>query len=251
MYGKILGRPWLSGLHRVFLVLSLHGLGYDNCYGGFSSTGEDWFIRHVLKKNNIKFCVDIGANVGNYSKALIQNLDCEVYAIEPFSASFSRLEELSRSFGGRIHPIKRAISNFDGEAVIYSRGGHLETTTLSKDLLSRYDIEEKVKVSRLDTLVEEGIIQGADFIKIDTEGFELEVFKGMGKTIEKCKPKFIQFEFNILQLKPGYTVFDIAKLLPYYEFYRLLPNGWLKIKQDSFLDNIFIFSNIVAKRKDF
>ena len=40
------------------------------------------------------------------------------------------------------------------------------------------------------------LVTKIDLIKIDTEGFELEVLKGAEKTIKKLKPTYIQIEYN-------------------------------------------------------
>jgi hypothetical protein len=102
----------------------------------------------------------------------------------------------------------------------------------------------------LDELVARENIQRIDFIKIDTEGFEREVARGMQKTLKDLRPKFVQFEFNIMQLRRGYTVLDMEQLLPGYTLWRLLPHGWLKVDPQAFAGNIFMFQNIVAVRSD-
>jgi len=62
-------------------------------------------------------------------------------------------------------------------------------------------------------------------------------------------PKHIQFEFNINHLYRNVTILELSQLLPDYEFYRLIPNGWIKINPAKYLNNIFMFSNYVAVRK--
>lgn len=70
----------------------------------------------------------------------------------------------------------------------------------------------------------------------------------MQETLRLLKPKFIQFEFNLIQLHRGYTIYTLAQLLKGYTFYRLLPHGWVRIDPASFVANIFMFQNIVAVR---
>ena len=44
----------------------------------------------------------------------------------------------------------------------------------------------------LDFFIKKINLKRIDFIKIDTEGYELEVLKGAQNTIKKFKPNFIQ-----------------------------------------------------------
>jgi FkbM family methyltransferase len=247
-YGRVFGKPWLAGAHHALLNLSLHGLGYDNgLYLSYS--GEEWFIKNILKKENIQTCFDVGANIGSYSHLLLKHLDCKVYAMEPSFLTFTELQKLSALYPHNFYPVQTAVADFDGTASLFSRGPLLGTATLGKNILQNPPIEESVKVSTLDTLIKKLAITRVDFIKIDTEGFEREVLAGAQETLRVLKPKYIQFEFNLLHLRRGYTVLSLAQLLPEYELYRLLPRGWLKADSESFLSNIFMLCNIVAKRK--
>jgi hypothetical protein len=89
-----------------------------------------------------------------------------------------------------------------------------------------------------------------DFVKIDTEGFELEVLDGMRTTLQTKQPQVIQLEFNVLHLWRGHTLLSLTKRLENYRFFRLLPNSMIEIDPTRFIDNVFIFSNIIAIRKD-
>lgn len=238
-YGKMFGWNFLSGFHHAMINLSLHALGYGNAYRD-SFSGEIWFIKKILSPSNPRVIIDVGANVGNYSKKLLEETSAKIYALEPNPASYEKLTHLPE----RVSKFNLAISDYDGEGVLNFRSSYDERATLDKDISLSYS--ETVKVSTLKTLIAENNIVDIDFIKIDTEGFEKEVLKGLGEV----RPKFIQFEFNINHLQRHITLLELTQLLKNYDFYRLLPNGWIKISPDKFLNNIFMFSNIVAKRKD-
>lgn len=247
VYGRVFARPWLAGFHQILLNLSLHGLGYDNS-AGYDATGERWFIHSILKKADIRVAFDIGANVGKYSTDLIETLDCVVYAFEPSPATFTDLKQTAQHFPS-LHPIHAAVSDFTGTATLFSDIGHSENASLAAEVMYEPDHAESVPVCTIDGFVSTHAISQIDFIKIDTEGFEREVIRGMQETIATLKPRFIQFEFNILHLYRGYTLREITKLLPDYTFYRLLPRGWVRVHPDRFRDNIFMYCNIVAVRK--
>lgn len=232
VFGFLFGRRFLSPIYHTIINLSLHGLGYDNCL--FS--GEEWFIKKTLSLSNPRVCLDIGANVGNYTKILLKHTKAKIYAIEPSLSSFKKLKKLESE---RVICAQVAMSDFDGEAFLYSKTDADTKASLKE---SGEKKTEKVTVLTIQTFLKEYNIKNVDFIKIDVEGYEKEVLEKLGS----LRPVFIQFEFNIHHLYRNCSFYEIARLLPEYEFYRLLSRGWIKINPKKFLDNIFMFCNIIA-----
>ena len=66
-YIFIFGRKSMQFYNDIILSLSLNAKGYKN-YGDFNKTGEKAFIKLINKE--IKFSIDVGANIGNYTKLL-------------------------------------------------------------------------------------------------------------------------------------------------------------------------------------
>jgi len=73
----------------------------------------------------------------------------------------------------------------------------LSNEKISSDYFSGKFEKIKTKVFKLDTILSDEKIT---FVKIDTEGFELNILKGMKKTIKKAKPIII-FEFHTKRLQ--------------------------------------------------
>ena len=59
----------------------------------------------------------------------------------------------------------------------------------------------KVKSVRLDNVLFVKNFQKVDLLKIDTEGHELEVLKGLGKKIQKVKYILIEFHNDLIYQK--------------------------------------------------
>jgi FkbM family methyltransferase len=244
LYGWLFGFAVLAPIHRVLLNLSLHGLGYDNA----QHTGEEWFVKKVLAKANPMVCIDIGANVGAYSKLLATETSAAIYAIEPAAASFAALQQTAAAYPGRIQTVNAAISDRNGSGTLHSRDAMSEKATLSEVSGAGSALQQQVTLQTLDSFIAEAGITKVDFIKIDTEGHELAVFTGMQHTLQTMQPKYIQFEFNHVHLYNSTTLYQLTQLLPGYTFYRLLPRGWIRIDPANQSSNIFMFCNIIAKR---
>lgn len=91
-----------------------------------------------------------------------------------------------------------------------------------------------------------------DCIKIDTEGFELDVLKGASYVLTEIKPKAIILEWNWHQLFRGGTLLQIQELLPDYQAFRVLPHkkGLYPVDTTRPKENICFYSNCVFVRSD-
>ena len=77
--------------------------------------------------------------------------------------------------------------------------------------------EFNLKVETLKNYISEKKINSIDFIKIDTEGYEYEILKGLGDSI--IDVKYILFEHHYdNMIQKNYTFTDINNLLKEYNF---------------------------------
>jgi FkbM family methyltransferase len=134
---------------------------------------------------------DIGANVGDVSEHLLKT-GYEVYAFEPYPRSYHRLQE---SLGARpgFHAFHFALGSANAELPLYLATDHspdkrYEDPTVFHSLtphgmpagLSFHDMVP-VPVRKLSDLHKEDLVPAdAGLVKIDTEGYDLEVIRGMG-----------------------------------------------------------------------
>ncbi len=135
--------------------------------------------------------LDIGAHVGDVSEHLLKT-GYEVYAFEPYPESFRRLNERLRSRSA-FHPSNLALGSVSGEMPLHLVSDHSPDNqyedptvfySLSKhgmptDLIFQGSVP--VKVRTLSELHHEGQVpEDVSLVKIDTEGYDLEVIRGMG-----------------------------------------------------------------------
>lgn len=81
-------------------------------------------------------------------------------------------------------------------------------------------------MTTLGRFCEESGIAHIGFLKIDTEGFELEVLLGAEEMMASSKISAIQFEFGSNYLDTPHHFFDFWKVLsPKYSVHRILRHG--------------------------
>lgn len=255
LYVFIFGRKSLQFINDMILSLSLYAKGYKN-YGSFKATGEENFINMI--SGEIRVCLDIGANIGNYSKLLINKTNAKIYAYEPLEKSFDELKKIKEKHKDRFFIEKLALGNGDGIKKISSANDKSEKASFEKNLdklsfIDKDNLREfDVSIKKLDSLNFFNSHSKVDFLKIDVEGYEYEVLLGGKKFIDFNSPKFIQIEINWHQLFKKINLYEFSKLLKDYDIFKILPHG----KNLVFIDpsrpenNIFHLSNFVFIRKD-
>ena len=258
VYVFIFGRKVFIKFNVILFKIIIKSLGYNN-YGNYNFTGEKNFIKK-LNKHNPKLCLDIGANIGKYSKMLLDNTKANVIAFEPNKFSYKILKKLETENKKRFKCYNIAASNKNKSGYLFYGSKTSELASMTKNV-NKLKFTRGVNVNkmqiRLSTLdrfyrKNKKYFKGLDFIKIDTEGHELEVLKGSKNLLKDLNPKFLQIEFNTHQILKKVTILDYQKILKNYKSYRLLPFG-KKLLPISYLkpeDNIFHLSNILFVRKD-
>ena len=255
IYVFIFGRKSMQLINDLVLSLSLKGKGYMN-YGSFEDSGEKFFINLIKKEINLS--LDIGANVGNYTKMLLSDTNSKVISFEPLPKAYEELKIIKSNFQDRLEIHNVAIGIKD-EILNLSYGTEKsEKASLMKNLEKISFIEGQnkneasVQVRQLDYFQNDFKDKVIDFIKIDTEGFEYEVLKGAKNILETHKPKFIQVEFNWHQLIKKQTLYNLSELINFSDVFKILPHGNKLLHIDPFRpeNNIYHLSNYVFIRKD-
>jgi FkbM family methyltransferase len=158
------------------------------------------FYAQLLKRGDVYF--DVGANIGNRISPIIGTLrkgKGKIVAIEPQAECVAVLK---KKFGSKIVIIPKgcgehegeqamAISNDDNRLSSFA-AGWIEATGESgrfASMTTGWNEKRTIKMTTLDRLIEE--FGTPRFIKIDVEGYELEVLKGLTQPVE-----MISFEYT-------------------------------------------------------
>jgi FkbM family methyltransferase len=144
---------------------------------------------------------DIGSHFGFFS--LWMHADhpaCEIYAFEPNPATFERLRTIQRDNQlARLHPFHLGLGDATGrlQMTCYAENSGASTFAQSGADLPISD-KVWVPVETFDAWVEENQIapEGNWVAKIDTEGFELRILRGMTKALAARRFRGLSIELN-------------------------------------------------------
>jgi FkbM family methyltransferase len=167
-------------------------------------------------KNPIETIFDVGANDGETALTVLEEFpEARVLSFEPHPSTFAKL--VARvGCSPRFRGFNLALGTDIGEVEMIEYD-ESKTNSLTPDarFAKRFKTQGRsirVKETTIDTFCSENLIGRIDFLKIDTEGFDLVVLQGCCSMLQKQSIRFILVEFNDLQPREG--VFGGA-LLPF------------------------------------
>jgi FkbM family methyltransferase len=135
---------------------------------------------------NVNF-YDIGANVGQHTLFMSQFAD-RVISFEPFAVVRQRLEQkLADNLIGNVTLFPVALGSTDDDLPFSPPvGGNMGTGTFRIDAVATDML--RLPVRNGDRFLERNKLPRVDLLKIDVEGFECAVLKGMQETLQRDRP---------------------------------------------------------------
>ena len=136
--------------------------------------------------------IDVGAHIGSFSDQLL-NAGYTVYAFEPYPPSYALLQQRLQ-MNPRFHAFELALGSTVGVADLHIAsdlsGLARRDATLYHSLVERpmlpdlqFTGTQPVSVTSIEALVRSGALpRNAGVLKVDAEGHDLEVLRGLGDT---------------------------------------------------------------------
>ena len=165
-----------------------------------------YFPTDIYKSDTFRDCVyfDVGAFNGDTVEKFmkIHPYFKQIYAFEPDPINFDELHNYYSSLNSdvkeKIELFNVAVGEKD-EVLYFKSGGNMESSIVDHS-------ELQVSVISIDEKFKDEIENYKNvFIKLDTEGFEAQVIKGMRRSIEKYQPNLavsLYHRFNDLWYIP-------------------------------------------------
>jgi FkbM family methyltransferase len=174
-----------------------------------------WFsyrsqLKHLLAKTGVDLVLDVGANEGQYAGGLRGDFTGEIISFEPVASAFGRLSTAAASAPPwRVHNM--ALGSRAGTGLM-----HVSKETKFSSLHAQTPLsgerfrdapatvaDEVVPIRRLDDVLDEApeLAGRRIFLKMDTQGHDLEVFSGAGRWLDNIV--LLQSELSVLPLYDG------------------------------------------------
>ncbi len=157
-------------------------------------------FRRLVRPGDVVF--DVGANIGVYTRYVLHALNASsVVAFEPMSGNLELLRENVRlgEVSDRCRVLELALGSVDGDEDLQiddltSGTAVLDSISGGKPSEGRRHhglppAVERVRVRRLDTLMQAETLPAPNVIKIDTEGAEALVLDGARETLRRQGPR--------------------------------------------------------------
>ncbi|WP_217574811.1 FkbM family methyltransferase [Mesorhizobium sp. GbtcB19] len=191
--------------------------------------------------------LDVGANIG-FTASLAAAHGAKVYALEPSPSAHPCLLETIRANGFQkaITPVQKAFGAQVGTISFLDHPGSPSVSHIAADATLDGHGAIQVPVTTLDQFVKENRLK-VDLVKVDVEGFEIDVLAGAVKTIADQKPSML-LEFNSFtmiafrDLNPR-TLLD--RLLEIFPFVYRFADGKPTLVRNKEEQKAFLHQNLV------
>ncbi len=188
----------------------------QNLYCGLHDFEDMAFLLHFLRAGD-QF-VDVGANVGGYTILAASEVGAQTIAIEPIPDTFQQLCQ-TVALNEASEKVQTLNIGLGAKREVLHFTNNLDTT--NHVVQSRSDHTIEVEVRTFDETVD---MTRPSLVKIDVEGFETEVLKGMSTSLNHANLQGIIIELNGSGKRYGYEDAAIHRQLldagfkPYHYF---------------------------------
>jgi hypothetical protein len=187
--------------------------GENNCDP--ATNGEYHLLRQRLPTAKVVF--DVGANIGEWSReALRVNPTLQLHCFEPSKATFELPGEMTLNVVGTEYTMN---SLFRREGAVFPNAEPPRT--------------ERIRLESVDHYCAERGIQHIDLLKVDVEGYELEVFKGMSQCLKEGRIGAAQFEYGGTYIDARTLLKDLFDFVratnSQYRFFKMYPTELLHV----------------------
>jgi FkbM family methyltransferase len=222
---KSVARRFIGRNRRSGPVKFLHGFAsfvdsaYSNEGSSLALNGELRVIQS-LRQMDFKVAFDVGANQGDWLMAALADWpSCQVHAFEVAQPTFEQLELRVRQSGkaSRVTLNDFGLSDSTGVRQMYYFPEHPDLTCDLKRHENYEVVPFDARLVRGDDYCGERHLDAVDFLKIDVEGAEYRVLKGLCSRLHESKIYCVQFEYGAFSTQTRVLLAD---------YYALLSDGY-------------------------
>jgi FkbM family methyltransferase len=174
---------------------------------------EFFRIQHLIQEQRISHVVDVGANIGQFALHLMHSgYQGRITSFEPQNSAYAQLVAAAKSHPNWVVPERCALGAATSELLLNVSSNSVSSSLMLMEHLhlesepnSMTVAQEPVPVRRLDDVLQPHQDGERLLLKVDTQGFELQVLAGAEETLKRCAA--IQIETSFVPLYAGQPLF--------------------------------------------
>lgn len=205
-------------------------------------------MRKCLRRGDV--FIDVGSNIGmmTLEAARAVGPSGAVWAFEPAPATHAILRQNVEMNGfGNISALQTALGSERGDAMFYFSPDHLGQSSFIEPQVGGQEI--RVPIQTLDEVMSRESVDSARMLKIDVEGWEIEVLRGASTFLSSSRAPILCIEHSVPLCGTKGAIFDFILDINHYQVFRLKrgkenPSRLLRVNGRADLpnhDNIFCF----------
>jgi FkbM family methyltransferase len=181
-------------------------------------------IKYILSEFKMETVVDVGANIGQTANRVTKVFpEAKIFCVEPVADTFEKLKNNVSSSNISCYHLALGAENGSVDMVVPLDNANNTMNSFKtpnvKDTAEGFK-KETIAVMTLDTFCKEQNIPVINYLKIDTEGFDLEVLKGATIMLKEKKIGFVQVEVGMNPDNLYHAAFtDLKNYLESFDYY--------------------------------
>lgn len=182
---------------------------------GLSGVDIEHDVRVTLGRTERPILFDVGANVGDKTVEMRRAYpQATIYAFEPSPKTFESLRDRLKG-DSAIHPVHTAVSHQEHDAApFHITADHSVNDSLLAPVSHREQGVTMVPVTTLDAFCASRVIDQIDWLKIDTQGSDVDVLRGADQLLKDRRIRLVTAEAIVAPRYHGqHTVADLLVIM--------------------------------------
>jgi len=171
-------------------------------------------IKMLLPRYIPEVIFDVGADIGQSTRQYVNWFpQSQIYCFEPISQTFVELKRNVKSFSN-VHCLKLALGSSKSRGYMYGGAcSSMYSLNPRADDISRANLNvESVEIDTLDEFCHRQKIIKLSFLKVDTEGHDLEVLRGAEEMLSRQTIDIVQVEAGMNPKNQKFVAFEEFKV---------------------------------------